>query len=259
MVESPKPSKSRAVAPAAADNVVDFRDVALRYDNSAPDEGEDGHIFRSLSFQLAAGSFHFLTGPSGAGKTSLLKMIYLAQPPSGGEIALFGETIRAGDRAQSSALRRRLGIVFQEFRLLDHLNVFDNAALPLFVHGESFRSYREDVTELLTWVGLKHRLKAMPHVLSGGEKQRLAIARAVVTRPTLILADEPTGNIDYAMGLRIMRLFIELNRLGATVLIATHDESLVRASGMPVLELKGGGVVRRDLRDPAPPAKRGAP
>ena len=228
-----------------AEAVVEFGGVGLRYDHGGDDD--EGYILKDLNFELPAGSFHFLTGPSGAGKTSLLRMIYLAQAPTQGRIALFGEDIRAGDRVQSAALRRRLGIVFQEFRLLDHLNVFDNAALPLFVHGENYRSYRDDVTELLTWVGLRHRLTAMPNVLSGGEKQRLAIARAVVTRPTLILADEPTGNIDYAMGLRIMRLFIELNRLGATVLIATHDESLVRASGMPVLELKDGNVTRRDL------------
>ncbi len=240
MSDSPKPASRRATPVADDDIVVEFRDVSLRFD-------DDGPILKDLNFQLPSGSFHFLTGPSGAGKTSLLKMIYLAQAPSEGEIDLFGETIRAGDRAQSAGLRRRLGIVFQDFRLLDHLNVFDNAALPLFVHGQAFKTYRDDVTELLTWVGLKNRMTAMPHVLSGGEKQRLAIARAVVTRPTLILADEPTGNIDYAMGLRIMRLFIELNRLGATVLIATHDESLVRASGMPVLELKDGGIGRRDL------------
>ncbi|ESQ92988.1 cell division protein FtsE [Asticcacaulis sp. AC460] len=225
------------------DAVVSFDNVSLGYGATS----EADYILKSLSFQLPAGSFHFLTGPSGAGKTSLLKMIYLAQAPTSGRISLFGETVSSGDRAQVARLRSKLGIVFQEFRLLEHLNVFDNAALPLFVHGQSFRQYRDDVTELLTWVGLKNQLQAMPHVLSGGEKQRLAIARAVVTRPTLILADEPTGNIDYAMGLRIMRLFVELNRLGATVLIATHDESLVRASGMPVLELKDGHIVRRDL------------
>ena len=250
---TPSPADSRIAS--AGDIVVDFRDVSLGYGNMA--STDDPLILKSLNFRLAAGSFHFLTGPSGAGKTSLLKMIYLAQTPSSGEIALFGETIRPGDRLQSATLRRRLGIVFQEFRLLEHLNVFDNAALPLVVHGQSRKQYQEDVSELLTWVGLSHRLDAMPHILSGGEKQRLAIARAVVTRPTLILADEPTGNIDYAMGMRIMRLFIELNRLGATVLIATHDESLVRASGMPVLELKGGELYRRDLRAQRSPGGEG--
>ncbi|ESQ93676.1 cell division ATP-binding protein FtsE [Asticcacaulis benevestitus] len=251
---SPQTSRTSGQTRATADEeiVVSFHDVSLGYDLGMPKAlslgvNDDDLILKNLNFQLPAGSFHFLTGPSGAGKTSLLKMIYLAQKPTIGTIELFGETVRTGDRTQTAQLRRRFGIVFQEFRLLEHLNVFDNAALPLFVHGESFKSYRDDVTELLNWVGLKNRLDAMPHVLSGGEKQRLAIARAVVTRPTLILADEPTGNIDYAMGLRIMRLFIELNRLGATVLIATHDEGLVRASGMPVLELANGELHRRDL------------
>lgn len=228
--------------------MVDFRDVSLGY--GAPEDGPN-FILDRINFQLPAGSFHFLTGPSGAGKTSLLKMIYLAAKPSEGEIALFGETVRPHDRDQTAALRRRLGIVFQDFRLLDHLNVYDNAALPLVVLGRSARSFQEDVTELLSWVGLQNRLTAMPDMLSGGEKQRLAIARAVVTRPTLILADEPTGNIDYAMGVRIMRLLLELNRLGATVLVATHDEGLVRAAGMPVLELKNGELFRRPAARPA--------
>jgi cell division transport system ATP-binding protein len=242
---------------AEAHAVVAFHDVSLGYDLGMPKAlslgiNEDDLILKHLNFELPAGSFHFLTGPSGSGKTSLLKMIYLAQQPTTGTVELFGEAVRPRDRAQIADMRRRLGIIFQDFRLLEHLNVFDNAALPLFVHGTHFRDYQEDVTELLNWVGLKNRLDAMPNVLSGGEKQRLAIARAVVTRPTLILADEPTGNIDYAMGLRIMRLFIELNRLGATVLIATHDEGLVRASGMPVLELHNGQIFKRDLTQKMP-------
>ncbi|ADU14900.1 cell division ATP-binding protein FtsE [Asticcacaulis excentricus] len=228
--------------------VVVFRDVGLGYEGA----GHTGHdpehyILKDLNFSLPAGSFHFLTGPSGAGKTSLLRLIYQAQKPSVGEITLFGEPLNPADRKQTADMRRRIGIVFQDFRLLEHLDVFDNAALPLFVRGEDPKRFEADVIELLTWVGLKNRLHAMPDLLSGGEKQRLAIARAVINRPTLILADEPTGNIDHAMGLRIIRLFIELNRLGATVLIATHDEALIRASGMPVLELREGRVVRRDL------------
>lgn len=228
--------------------VVVFRDVGVGYEGA----GHTGHdpehyILKDLNFTLSSGSFHFLTGPSGAGKTSLLRLIYQAQKPSVGEISLFGERINPSDRKQTAEMRRRIGIVFQDFRLLEHLDVFDNAALPLFVRGEDPRRFEADVIELLTWVGLKTRLHAMPDVLSGGEKQRLAIARAVINRPTLILADEPTGNIDHAMGLRIMRLFIELNRLGATVLIATHDEALIRASGMPVLELRDGRLFRRDL------------
>ncbi len=251
---SPQTSRTSGQTRPTADEeiVVSFHDVSLGYDLGMPKAlslgvNDEDLILKNLNFQLPAGSFHFLTGPSGAGKTSLLKMIYLAQKPTTGTIELFGETVRTGDRAQTAELRRRFGIVFQEFRLLEHLTVLDTASLPMFVHGESFKHYRDDVTELHNSVGLKNRLDAMPHVLSGGEKQRLAIARAVVTRPTLILADEPTGNIDYAMGLRIMRLFIELNRLGATVLIATHDEGLVRASGMPVLELANGELRKRDL------------
>lgn len=228
--------------------VVVFRDVGLGYEGA----GHTGHdpehyILKNLNFSLPAGSFHFLTGPSGAGKTSLLRLIYQAQKPSVGEISLFGERLNPADRKQTADMRRRIGIVFQDFRLLEHLDVFDNAALPLFVRGEDPKRFEADVIELLSWVGLKNRLHAMPDVLSGGEKQRLAIARAVINRPTLILADEPTGNIDHAMGLRIMRLFIELNRLGATVLIATHDEALIRASGMPVLELREGRLFQRDL------------
>lgn len=244
----PSPADDDIFAPDAP-QVISARAVSLGYPgHEAAPEAEPGrYILKDLNFDLAAGSFHFLTGPSGAGKTSLLRMLYLAQKPSLGEISLFGERVDYADRAQVAQLRRRIGIVFQDFRLLEHLSVFDNAALPLYVRGEDPARFEADVAELLAWVGLKARLHAMPETLSGGEKQRLAIARAVVNQPGLILADEPTGNIDHAMGLRIMRLFIELNRLGATVLIATHDESLIRASGMPVLELKGGRLYRRDL------------
>lgn len=228
--------------------VVVFRDVGLGYEGAEHTGHDPEHyILKDLNFSLPAGSFHFLTGPSGAGKTSLLRLIYQAQKPSVGEISLFGERLNPVDRKQTADMRRRIGIVFQDFRLLEHLDVFDNAALPLFVRGEDPKRFEADVIELLSWVGLKNRLHVMPDVLSGGEKQRLAIARAVINRPTLILADEPTGNIDHAMGLRIMRLFIELNRLGATVLIATHDEALIRASGMPVLELREGRLFQRDL------------
>ena len=217
--------------------VVRFENVGMRY-------GRAPEVLKDIGFTLTAGSFHFLTGPSGAGKSTLLKLIYLANRPSRGNVALFGENVDRLRRKDLPDLRRRIGVVFQEYRLLDHLSAFDNAALPLRLSGRKAASYREDVAELLTWVGLGQRMHALPRTLSGGEQQRLAIARAVVNRPELILADEPTGNVDHEMSLRIIRLFVELNRLGATVVIASHDEELVARSRMPVLYLDRGRLKR---------------
>jgi cell division transport system ATP-binding protein len=213
--------------------VLRFADVGLRY-GRAPETLSD------ISFTLEPGSFHFLTGPSGAGKSSVLKLIYMDERPSRGLINLFGHDLATASPRVLPQLRRRIGVVFQEFRLLDHLSAFDNVALPLRIAGRRPADYRQDVAELLAWVGLGRKLHAMPATLSGGEKQRLAIARAVVARPDLLLADEPTGNVDHELGLRILKLFVELNRLGATVLIASHDQDLVARSGMPVLRLDGG-------------------
>ena len=209
--------------------------------------GRGPEILRDLTFSLAPGSFHFVTGPSGAGKSSLLKLIYLAAKPSKGLVHLFGQDISRVASQDQPFLRRRIGVVFQEFRLLEHLTAFDNAALPLRIAGGKADDYRTDVAELLTWVGLKNRMHALPATLAGGEKQRLAIARAVVGRPDVLLADEPTGNVDHDMALRIFRLFVELNRLGTTVMIATHDQDMVARSGRPVLHLEGG---RLHLLDP---------
>jgi cell division transport system ATP-binding protein len=206
--------------------------------------GRGGEVLKDVTFELDPGSFHFLTGPSGAGKSSLLKLIYLAHRPSAGRILLFGRDTAAVPLGDLPQLRRRVGVVFQDYRLLDHLNVFDNAALPLRVAGRRPSTYRDDVAELLTWVGLGRRFTALPQTLAGGEKQRLAIARAVVGRPDLLLADEPTGNIDPEMALRILRLFVELNRLGTTILIASHDQDLVARSGQPVIHLDKGRVTR---------------
>ncbi len=202
--------------------------------------GRAPETLSDISFSLAPGSFHFITGPSGAGKSSLLKLIYMHERPSRGLIRLFDHNLAATPRRALPQLRRRIGVVFQDFRLLDHLSAFDNVALPLRLAGRKPADYRLDVAELLAWVGLGHKLHAMPTTLSGGEKQRLAIARAVVARPDLILADEPTGNVDHDLSLRILKLFVELNRLGTTVLIASHDQDLVARSGMPVLRLDGG-------------------
>jgi len=212
--------------------------------------GRGPEILRDLSFGLAPGSFHFLTGPSGAGKSSLLKLIYLATRPSKGLIHLFGQDIAHAEATARPELRRRIGVVFQDLLLLDHMSAFDNAALPLRIAGLRPDDYRGDVAELLTWVGLGTRMHAFPPTLAGGEKQRLAIARAVVTRPQLLLADEPTSNVDHDMALRIYRLFVELNRLGATILIATHDQDLVARSGRPALHLEGGKLSLRAPQGP---------
>lgn len=217
---------------------VRFDRVSLRYDSS-----ED--VLSDLAFELKQGSFTFLTGASGAGKTSLLKLIYLAMRPSAGDIYLFGKRTSSLDRTQLSALRRRIGVVFQEFRLLDHLTAYENAALPLRVMGRKEKDYRPDVEELLRWVGLGERLHARPATLSGGEQQRVAIARALVGKPDLLIADEPTGNVDPDMSKRLMRLFTELNkRMGASVVIATHDLSIIRNTKAPVLRLQHGLIVR---------------
>ena len=202
--------------------------------------GREPEVLKDISFELPRGSFHFLTGPSGSGKSTLLKLIYLAEQASRGRIEIFGRDLALVKRAERPTMRRKIGVVLQEFRLLDHLSVFDNAALGPRIAGRKPADYRADVADLLAWVGLGDRMHAMPPALSGGEKQRLAIARAVINRPDILLADEPTGNVDEAMALRILRLFVELNRVGATVLIASHNTDLVARSGRPTLSLEGG-------------------
>ncbi|MBX3489429.1 MAG: cell division ATP-binding protein FtsE [Parvibaculum sp.] len=218
--------------------MIRFENVGMRY-------GMGPEVLRDVSFHLAPASFHFLTGPSGAGKTSLLKLMFLATRPSRGLITMFGKDIATLPRAELPPLRRRIGVVFQEFRLLDHLTTYENVALPLKIQGRGEESYRADVEELLAWVGLGDRMSARPPTLSGGEKQRAAIARAVVAQPDLLLADEPTGNVDPEMGQRLLRLFVELNRLGTSVLIATHDRALVETAGAPELVLHKGGLTIR--------------
>ena len=198
------------------------------------------NVLRDINLILTSGSFHFLTGPSGAGKSTLLQLLTLARRPTAGRLELFGEEAGAAARSALPGFRRRMGVVFQDFRLLDHLSAFDNVALPLRLAGAKRESYADDVEEMLDWVGLGERMDDRPPTLSGGEKQRLAIARAVVTRPELILADEPTGSVDAVMGERLLKLFQSLNRLGTTVLIASHDEALARASGASLLRLEGG-------------------
>jgi cell division transport system ATP-binding protein len=200
--------------------LVRFNNVGLRY-------GMGPEVLRDLTFSIEPQSFQFLTGPSGAGKTTLLRLILLSLQPTRGFISLFGQDAAALDKDQITALRRRIGVVFQDFRLLDHLTTYENVALPLRVQGRDEASYRAEVVELLGWVGLGDRMHVLPPVLSGGEKQRAAIARALIVRPELLLADEPTGNVDPSLARRLLRLFLELHRSGTSVVIATHDLGLM--------------------------------
>jgi cell division transport system ATP-binding protein len=213
--------------------MVRFENVGLRY-------GMGPEVLRDISFTIEPGSFRFLTGPSGAGKTSLLRLLFLALKPTRGLITLLDRDVATLPRRELPKLRRRIGVVFQEFRLLDHLTTFENVALPLRVAGERLSRYRDDVMELLNWVGLADHANAYPPVLSGGEKQRAAIARAVIGKPELLLADEPTGNVDPALAMRLMRLLVELNRFGTTVVIATHDTNLISQVEAPVITLERG-------------------
>jgi cell division transport system ATP-binding protein len=230
------------------DNDISSDEPVLRLDRVGLSYGPDSDVLADVSLTLRPGSMTFLTGPSGAGKSTLLRLAYLALEPTAGRISLFGVETTRLRRRDLASLRRRIGVVFQEFRLLDHLSAYDNVALPLRIMGRAEASYRQDVTELLGWVGLGDRLHARPATLSGGEKQRVAIARAVVGKPDLLIADEPTGNVDEEMAERLYRLFRELNkRLRTTVLIATHDMGLVRRAKTDVLRLADGMVVRVPL------------
>lgn len=226
-------SSASAAVSSAVTETVRLSGVGFGY-AGAPD------VLRDVNLILPRGSFHFLTGPSGAGKSSLLRLLTLADHPIKGMIRLFGTDVTHIQRRDIPAFRRRMGVVFQDFRLLDHLSAFENAALPLRLAGQERGRYAADVEEMLKWVGLGDRMAARPPTLSGGEKQRLAIARAVITRPGLIVADEPTGSVDAVMADKLLRLFQSLNRLGATVLIASHDQALAERSGAQVLRLEGG-------------------
>ena len=197
-----------------------FEDVGVRY-------GMGAEILRDLTFSIAPQSFQFLTGASGAGKTTLLRLMLLSLRPTRGVIRVFGENASEISKSKVTGLRRRIGVIFQDFRLLDHLTTYENVALPLRVTGQTESAYKDQVIELLLWVGLGDRMNALPAVLSGGEKQRAAIARALIARPELLLADEPTGNVDPILARRLLRLFIELHKSGTAVVIATHDLSLM--------------------------------
>jgi cell division transport system ATP-binding protein len=218
--------------------VVRLENIAMRY-------GRGPEVLQDVNLELAAGAFHFLTGASGAGKSTLLRVLYLAERPTRGRIWLFGHNAAEVARPDLPMMRRQIGVVFQEFRLLDHLSALDNVALPLRIAGVDEAVIKEHVVDLLRWVGLEDHIATRPSRLSGGQQQRIAIARAVITRPSLLLADEPTGNVDDTIGLRLLHLFEELNRLGTTVVIATHNAALIERFGYPTIVLQDGRVSLR--------------
>jgi cell division transport system ATP-binding protein len=199
--------------------VIEFQEVSYGYRGGGP-------LLADISLKLAPGSFHFLTGPSGAGKTTLMKLCYGALVPTSGQMRIFDQDVRQMSRDDVAETRRRIGVVHQDVQFLDHLSVAENVALPLMVSGA--KAEMGDLGDLLGWVGLSGQIEARPPELSGGERQRAALARAVIMSPEIILADEPTGNVDWEMSLRLLQLLVELNRMGKTVLIATHDMNLIR-------------------------------
>lgn len=216
-------------------NIIEMQNVGIRYDKGP-------EILSDINLSLPKGSFHFLTGQSGAGKTSLLSLMYLKQKPSRGQLSVFNHNINFTNRDQMAVLRRQIGVVFQDFHLIEHLSAFDNVALPLRVAGMSEYEIRKRVTELLTWVELDTHMNKKTSTLSGGEKQRIAIARAVINRPNLLLADEPTGNVDNIIAGKLMKLFVELNKLGTTVVIATHSDKIIHDFAYPRLHLQNKGL-----------------
>ena len=222
--------------------IIDMKSVSIRYDNGP-------EILSDINLSLKRGSFHFLTGKSGAGKTSLLSLMYLAQKPSRGVLNVFGHNVNFTDRDSMAVLRRRIGVVFQDFRLIEHLSAFDNVALPLRVCGMNEKEIKKRVKELLSWVELDRHMCDKTSTLSGGEKQRIAIARAVINRPDILLADEPTGNVDNDIAKKLMKLFIELNKLGTTVVIATHSDKLITDFPYPRLHLNNGALRIYDARE----------
>ncbi len=231
--------------------IVQFENVGLRY-------GPGPETLSDLSFNLSEGSFYFLTGPSGAGKTSLLKLLYLAQRPSRGAIRLFDTDVVTLPRARLPDFRRRIGVVFQDFRLLAHLSAFDNIALPLRLAGVPEDQLRTPVEEMLHWVSLTHRAHALPATLSGGEQQRVAIARAVIGRPELLVADEPTGNVDTEMAARLITLFEALNKLGTTIVVATHDYDLIfKVGNAQMMRLERGCLTDGSAARGTPPRSSG--
>lgn len=222
-------------------SVVECNGVCLHY-------AAHHDALKEIQFKLNPGDFYFLSGESGAGKTSLLKLMYMDRLPSRGRVRLFGQAVDMLSRNAKARLRRQIGVVFQDFRLLNHLSAFDNVALPLRIMGTPEAEVRKHVSEMLTWVGLEKKMKILPPELSGGEKQRIAIARAVINRPLLLLADEPTGNVDEEMAAKLLYLFLELNKMGTTVVIATHSQRLINQFDFPQIYLEKGQMSIKETR-----------
>lgn len=214
--------------------MIHFNNVHFHYNKQTP------NVLQDVNFTLERGSYHFLTGPSGAGKTSLINLMFLGKIPTKGKITMFGCNTHTASRKEMCALRQKIGVVFQDFRLLSHLSAFDNVALPLRISGRPNDEIQNHVNELLDWVGLEEHKQALPETLSGGQQQRIAIARAVIAQPKLLLADEPTGNLDDEIGFRLMGLFEQLNRMGTTIVIATHNPHIIEQFGHPCLRLHSG-------------------
>lgn len=218
--------------------MISFEEVGLRYGNQA-------EVFSGVSFTLSQGGFYYLSGPSGAGKTSLVKLLSLTQRPTRGFIRMFGQIIDHRDRKSLVGIRRKIGIVFQDFKLLNHLSVFENVALPLRISNTPHGKVKKNVEELLEWVGLGNRIHARPLQLSGGEQQRVAIARAIISQPHLLLADEPTGNLDPEISEKLLKLFGQLHKMGTTIVMATHNEEIITKHPHPILHLEGGVLKER--------------
>ncbi len=219
--------------------IISFKNTTFRY-------GDGNTIFDNANLDIKQGSFHFLTGKSGAGKSSFLKLLYLEAQPTEGSVELFNKNTKSYNREQASIARQNISVVFQDFKLLPHLNSFDNVALPLRIKDEDEQKITQKVHEILTWVGLKNHMEAFPETLSGGQQQRLSIARSVITHPKLILADEPTGSVDDATAIRIMNLFEQLHKHGTTIIMATHNKVLVESKSHPELYIENGRIEKRE-------------
>jgi cell division transport system ATP-binding protein len=219
--------------------IVTMQSVGFRY-------SPEREVLKDIDLAIRPGEFYFLTGTSGAGKTTLLNLVNLTLKPTRGMVRVFGHAAEGSTADERARVRRRIGVVFQEYRLLNHLSVLENVALPLRVTGKGDKYIRTHVPELIEWVDLKRQMHRLPSELSGGEQQRVAIARAVINNPEILIADEPTGNVDDEMASKLLFLFLELNKMGTTVIIATHSKNLIRQLRFPVLRLLDGRLVKED-------------